>query len=548
MGRGLWCGECPKCVFVFTLLSAFLNKKELVDIFGKNLYEDKNLLPLFKDILGFGNVHPHTNLKNNSGIIMAKSEVALPVIDSNSKFTYKIGVGVKPFDCVGTFEEAQTALYLTNKNFKNDFIVKQFIKKVHYSENIFKTQLGTNISEQFKFLGMENAYILGYGREGKITRSYLRKKYPKLKIGIGDESLRKDYLERQYEYDIAIKTPGIKKELVTIPYATATNIFFSQISGKNMIIGVTGSKGKSTTASLIYEILKTSGKDVILLGNIGKPMLEALMHPIPKNRIFVLELSSYQLDDIRFSPDVAVVTNLFPEHMDYHGGLKNYYEAKHNIIRFQNENSYFVYDPNNKEMKKWLRDYKGRTVPFSKKVLQSNLLGTHNQKNIGAAISVAKILQIPDSVIKKAVRQFKGLSHRLELVGQFKGITFYDDAISTTPESTILAIEALKNIDTIFLGGEDRGYDFKKLEKVIKKYNIRNIVLFPESGKRILRYKKDLNVLDTSSMEKAVIFAYGNTGKGKICLLSCASPSYSLWKNFEEKGDQFKKFVIKLSR
>ena len=135
------------------------------------------------------------------------------------------------------------------------------------------------------------------------------------------------------------------------------------------------------------------------------------------------------------------------------------------------------------------------------------------------------------------------MPHRLEFVGEFKGIKFYDDAISTTPESTIAALETLKGVETIFLGGEDRGYDFSELEKKLRAIKIKNIVLFPESGRRILKSRKGFNVLETKSMKKAVEFAFRYTPKGKTCLLSTASPSYSIWKNFEEKGDLFQKFV-----
>ena len=138
---------------------------------------------------------------------------------------------------------------------------------------------------------------------------------------------------------------------------------------------------------------------------------------------------------------------------------------------------------------------------------------------------------------------FKPLPHRLEFVGEFKGISFYDDAISTTPESTIMAIKALKNIGTIFLGGEDRGYDFHELEKILKRYKIKNIAFFPESGGRILKSRKGFSVLETRSMEEAVRFAFKNTPKGQICLLSTASPSYSVWKNFEEKGNLFQRLI-----
>src|SRR3989344_2542977 len=519
-----WCGQCAKCIFAFTLLSAFLSKKELISIFGKNLYQQEDLLPLFKDVLGFGSV--------------------------------------KPFDCVGTFQESQTALFLAKKKFASDFIMsrlfnnrrsstksgRQIGEKARYHKEVFQTNKENSVPEKFKFLGMENAYILGYGKEGKVTKQYLRKNYPKLKIGVGDEALDKKYLEKQVNFDIAVKTPGIKKEMVTIPYTTATNIFFSMVSGKNLIIAVTGSKGKSTTASLIYHILKTAGKKVSLLGNIGKPMLESLLKPVGKDHIFVLELSSYQLDDVTFSPDIAIVTNLFPEHLDYHGGPTHYYEAKKNIINFQNKNNYFVYDRENKKMAAWLEGYKGKAIPFSEKTVKSGLIGKHNEKNIKAAVAVAKILEIPEEKIEEGIKSFKALAHRLEFVGKFKGILFYDDGSSTNPESAILAIRALKNVDTIFLGGQDRGFDFSLLEKTIKKYRIRNVVLFPDNGKKMLASKKGFNILYTKSMREAVQFAYAHTKPESICLLSGGSPSYSLWKNFSEKGDQFKKFVKMLGK
>jgi len=509
----LWCGECPKCAFVFLLLSPFLEKQELINIFGKNLFDDKNLLPLLKDILGFGKL--------------------------------------KPFDCVGAFEESRAALFLAKEKFKNTIVIKEFLAKVKNPEKlvekVFKTQESCS-PDYLKFLGIKNAAILGYGKEGEITERYLKKNFPELEVDILDKKFDKDYLKKQKNYDILVKTPGISKDKIKIPYTTATNIFFSEIKSKgNKIIGVTGSKGKSTTASLIYHILKESGKNVFLLGNIGIPMLSALLQEVKNTAIFVIELSSSQLDDIKFSPNIAVLTNLFEEHMDYHKTADNYYLAKKNIIKFQQNRDIFIYNHKNKKALGWLKGLKSKAVPFAKiiplKDSEIPLLGEHNKDNIRAAISVAKRLGVKDDVIKSAIKTFKSLPHRLEFIGEFNGIKFYDDAISTTPESTIMAIKALQNIDTIFLGGQDRGYDFSQLEKIVKKCKINNIALFPDSGKRIIKQTKGFNILKTRNMEEAVKFAFKYTKPGKICLLSCASPSYSLWKNFEEKGDQFQQAV-----
>jgi len=537
----LWCGRCPKCIFVFLILSPFLSKEELISIFGRNLFQDVGILATLCDILGFG-----------------KS---------------------KPFDCVGTYAEARAAFYLSREKFRDDLAGEIFLPKIDPDDNrylfdykkmpikiyfqgkkkprelieeVFKTK-PSSVPDYIKFLGADSAIILGYGKEGEVVKEYLRKNFPDLKIGIGDAKDDVNYLEKQKNYDIAVRSPGIAKENLKIPYTTATNIFFSyvrQIPGIK-IIGVTGTKGKSTTASLIYHILKKAGRKAELLGNIGTPMLSAVMGRTKKNTIFVLELSSYQLDDIKFSPDVAVVTSLFPEHMDYHFNIKNYYEAKKNIIKYQGPDDIFVFNPKDKKMKSWIKHGPGGTrakqTPFlSEKFLEGvnlPLLGEHNKENIRAAITAVKYFDIPDDIIKKAIESFKPLPHRLEFVAEFKGIKFYDDAISTTPESTITALKSLAKVGTIFLGGQDRGYKFSNLEKMIKKYGIKNIVLFPDSGKKIIKSRKGLNVLETKSMEEAVKFAYKYTPKGEICLLSCASPSYSVWKDFEEKGDQFKFWV-----
>jgi UDP-N-acetylmuramoylalanine--D-glutamate ligase len=492
----LWCGECPKCAFVFLVLSPFIPKKNLIKIFGKNLFADEKLLPLFNDLLGFGKM--------------------------------------KPFECVGTFEENKAALFLSAPMYPDDIIPKTLARLIKKGNDLvaemMKTYSATTLPTPFRLLGVESVGILGYGIDGKASEEFIRKKYPKVRISILDQALDAQYLKRQEDVDLIIKTPGIPKEKVTRPYVTAANLFFSHVKG--MTIGITGTKGKSTTSSLIYAILKTAKKKVNLIGNIGTPMLGVLLKNNDPRQIHVLELSSYMLDDIEYSPNIALLLNLFPEHMTYHGGVKQYYAAKQNIFAFQREGDVAI---------KWPFSIR---IPLQEKEIQ--VRGQHNMQNVQAAILVARELGISDTVIKQALRTFKPLSHRLEFVGTYKGIEFYDDAISTTPESTIAALQTITNVDTIFLGGEDRGYDFKNLEKVLRKSKIRNIVLFPDTGKRILSSTKGFNSIYTKSMKEAVEFAFTHTKPGKSCLLSTASPSYSVWKNFEEKGDIFKKLVKEL--
>lgn len=400
---------------------------------------------------------------------------------------------------------------------------------------------------------LENKKILvvGMGVEGAATVRFLRRYLPHAVIGTTDQKDGSDYLEKQSEYELVIKSPGIQKSLIRIPYTTATNIFFANTKGK--VIGVTGTKGKSTTASLIYEILKTAKKNVHLCGNIGKALLDELRVNQDVHDMYVVELSSYQLDDIRYSPHIAVFINIFPEHMNYHGSLENYVVAKKNIVKFSTAHDYLVYNNEYPQLEDLARQTKAKPVPFVKQLPFPSsdipLLGAHNRDNVRAAVTVGSMLGIPIATMRNAVKHFKSLPHRLQNIGTYKGITFYDDAISTTPESTIVAINSLTTIGTILLGGLDRGYDFKQLVDAVIQHDIKKVIYFPDTGVKIagLIKEKDpsVSLFSATNMDAAVKLCFQHTPKKTICLLSCASPSYSLWKNFEEKGDLFQKFVKK---
>lgn len=406
-----------------------------------------------------------------------------------------------------------------------------------------------------KFYELKNKkiLILGKGLEGQATYQVLKKFFPNQTIKIIDQKDDPHYLEKVSEFDVVIKSPGIPNHLLTTKYTTPTNLFFSNI--KNKIIGVTGSKGKSTTATLIFQILKCSGYQTELIGNIGKPAIEVFLNKIKPETIYVIELSSYQLSDIRFSPWISVITALFKEHLDYHLTLKNYYQSKKNILRFANSKNYFIYNPHYRLLKQWASEFAGKAIPSIKKIPfkinNPKIIGRHIYENIKLAYVVAKILKITDEKIKEAIERFIPLPHRLEYIGTFKNISFYDDAIATTPQATIAAIKALKNIGCLILGGLDRGYNFWPLIKLVNKKMIPVLIFFPESGKKMKEYLYQIKnknyspkILETKKMGDAVKFAYQYTPQNTICLLSTASPSYSLWRNFEEKGNLFKKFVL----
>lgn len=391
--------------------------------------------------------------------------------------------------------------------------------------------------------------LLGYAREGRATERFIKKYLPEAEVLIADQATDPNYLERQQEAELVIKTPAIPKQLVTRPYTTATNLFLANVH--RPVIGVTGSKGKSTTTALIAAILTAAGKNVRLVGNIGHAALEALCEDLPKDVVFVMELSSYQLDDSQYSPQVAVFVSFFPEHLDYHGSREAYFEAKSHITTRQGPEDYFIYHPGYPEIAELATRTRARAIPFRTHApfaLEGiPLEGEHNVQNILGAITACEVLGVSAEVMERVIHVFQPLPYRLTNIGTYRGVTFYNDALATAPEATIFAIEALKNVGTIFLGGTDRGYRFQELVRVILASSIQNIVLFPDTGAKIKELLEQGGYqgrcFETTSMEEAVRFAYEYTPTGSICLLSTASPSYRLWKNYEEKGDLFTRSV-----
>jgi UDP-N-acetylmuramoylalanine-D-glutamate ligase len=409
--------------------------------------------------------------------------------------------------------------------------------------------------------------ILGFGKEGMDNFRFLRKLFPKKVLGIADKDsklknqnsklkkvrwhLGENYLKSLKKYDVIIKSPGIPPKVIA-PFVTKrqkitsqTEIFFENCPGK--IIGITGTKGKSTTASLIYQILKRGRVKAHLVGNIGKPVLSSLLGAREKD-VFVYELSSHQLYNLKKSPQIAVFLNIYPEHLDYYKNFKEYVTAKANIARYQTKNDFLIFNSGDKIVSKVAKKSRAKKIPIK---------GKYHSLNRAAAKAVGKIFKISDKIISKAIKEFKPLPHRLELVGTFRGITFYNDALSTIPETAILAMETLgKRVQTIFLGGYDRKIDFKNLARsILKKRNIKNLILFPTTGEKIwkdiLKSARGRGVpkhFFADNMKEAVRLAYRYTEKGKICLLSTASTSFSIFKNYKEKGNLFKKYVKKYGK
>lgn len=417
--------------------------------------------------------------------------------------------------------------------------------------------------------------IVGFGREGQDSFLFLRKHFPEKSLGIADkkefEQLPKetqqllnkdrklvlyfgeDYLKQARTYDVVIKAPGIplrvlnsalkKKQILT----TQTNIFFANCPGT--IVGVTGTKGKSTTASLLYEILKAGGKKVHLVGNIEQPALQFLRHA-GKEDIFVYELSSAQLENARQSPHIAVFLNFYPEHLDYHGTLKAYREAKANITKFQTPEDIFIFNQEDEAIAKIAAATKAKAWGFKPKRQK----GASFIASVEPAFLVAKAFDIPKEIGEKAIKKFTPLPHRLQLVGTHKGIRFYNDSLATIPEAAIAALDRLSpDVRTLIAGGFDRGILMEKLARRIFESKIQTLVLFPTTGdslaKEIERIAKAENIQRTpqmffvNSMATAVQLAYDHTPKDSICLLSPAASSFNLFRDYKERGEEFTKFV-----
>ena len=434
------------------------------------------------------------------------------------------------------------------------------------------------MNEVLEKLNDRKILILGFGREGQSTLNFLRKYFPQKKIAIADQNKiqiddpnveifsGENYLSKIKNYQIIFKSPGIPNKIKEIKIAkregieitSQTKLFFDLCRGE--IIGITGTKGKSTTTSLIFHILQTAKIPSLILGNIGQPSLDYLGDDFGKGKAFVFEMSSHQLSDLTKSPHIAVFLNIFREHLDYYESFDDYFNAKANITKYQNENDFFIYNSSFLKIAKVAEETKAKKMPFNLEMNiidlpRTTLKGEHNVNNIYAATLVARAMGISDTIIKKAITTFQPLEHRLQKVGEFRGVSFYDDTLATIPEATIAAVKSFDNgkVGSLILGGSDRGQDFTELAKFILDVKIPCLILFPTTGERIW---KEITKLEKNNLPKhffidnmkdAVTKAYENTKRGKICLLSSASPSFSIFKNYEDKSKQFTSWVYNLS-
>lgn len=540
--QDIWCGHCAKCLFAYIILSPFIEPQKLDRVFGKCMLDDESLRLEFDQLTG-------------------RAET-------------------KPFECVGTISEVHSALALTIGRW---YAQQRPALLRDYEPGFAATPLHTlspehNVPAEMEALLLPALFahlrvlIAGYGREGKSTEAFLRAHLPvrQMDIAANDEEIFAA-LAQGPAYDVIFKSPGIptmklegRCHLGSI--SSQTDLFLQLFHRQT--IGITGTKGKSTTTKLIHHVLQQAlpHRRVILAGNIGIPLLD-IVDQIEADSLVVAELSCHQLENIQRAPHIAVMLNLYQEHLDHYHNYRDYQLAKAQIALKQLcEDDLCLWGMDSEDSKLLLLegvplqgkgnlDFVGYQYALDKGMdqLTTTLKGKHNLVNIYAAYRVAAQLGVSREQFAEALASFRGLPHRLELVGTYQGVTFYNDSISTIPEAAIAAMDSLPETDTLILGGFDRGIDYSPLGKYLAAHpdRARNIVFVGAAGRRM---QQEWNASDPQTLERRTVltednyaaivpWCYQHTQPGRICLLSPAAASYDAFKNFEHRGQTFKELV-----
>ncbi len=388
--------------------------------------------------------------------------------------------------------------------------------------------------------------IWGYGREGKSSEEFIKNhcKVSALEVYEGDIS----GIDVS-KWDVILKSPGIPMLERRPKFTSQTELFLNRYGDRT--IGVTGTKGKSTTSSLMYEALKACGKDAILLGNIGKPCFDYI-DEIREDTLVVFELSAHQLCHIDKAPFISVFLNLYPEHLDYYKTVENYFKAKANIVTHQKAGDTAFLGKNVPELETFSNKVIVDNVEKCNRDLTLKIPGEHNRLNAEFVRRIAvDLLGLDEEKVFKGMSEFCGLPHRLQYAGEFDGVRYYDDSISTIPEAAVNAVKSIPDVKTLLIGGMDRGIDYSLLETFIKERNDIDFILMYETGKRIAaELAKDggeslKNLILVKDLREAVVQAKKKTERGAAVVLSPAAASYGYFKNFEERGEVFKELISK---
>ncbi len=436
--------------------------------------------------------------------------------------------------------------------------------------------------------------IWGLGKEAKSVARYIHHQFPNQHLTAIDDNRPDDSVLKEFSrsgpityqfdrdlnkplssVDVVIKSPGISSyrpeiELAKskgIIFTTATNIWFAE-KAKSLTVVVTGSNGKSTTAALLASLLKNAGHSVGFGGNIGIPLLDLISPEQPHFDIWIVELSSYQICDLNFSPDVGVLLNLYPEHIQWHKTVEQYYADKLKLFRYPNctpilnfrdqvtqdlchelPSAVYFNSPSTFHVEgDRILDQSDPIIPLN----EIKLKGTHNLSNVCAALTVLRHLNVNCQDYMATLSRFEGLPYRLQTLGEKYTILFVNDSISTTPEAALAAIEAFPDRPlTILLGGQDRQQNYKRLAERLFNKPVVGIVTMHETGPRIAKQINGLKprsqilpiLKESGDIYDAMVVAKQITPKHGLILLSPAAPSYDAFKNYQERGDIFSRLA-----
>jgi UDP-N-acetylmuramoylalanine--D-glutamate ligase len=432
--------------------------------------------------------------------------------------------------------------------------------------------------------------ILGFSREGQSVLKFLRSskqyrgaeitvfdKNPEVKVPRGLKLVTgPDYLNHLHGFQIVFRSPGIpymRPEIQRaikhgIHVSSATKLFFEELrklKKRPTIVGVTGTKGKGTTATLIYECLKDAKIKTLLAGNMGKPMLDSFAIA-KKSKVVILELSSFQLQDLECSPDIAVVLHVTPDHLDAHASLVEYYTAKSQIAAHQGKDATLFYLPDNLPSSEIARQSLGKKTMvtpemftlFSQRDLR--VPGKHNFTNAVMATAVARTLGVKDEVIKKAVMRFKGLPYRLSVsrivdLGGGATIKFINDSVGTNPETAAAAVKSFTEPIVLLAGGKDKRLDYGALRNAIYRSPVFAVILFGENRDKMhaqlhgLTQRIELKTNFEAAIQAAATLAKQQakqTNGPTVVLFSPAAASFDMFKSMYDRGEQFDAVVKKL--
>ena len=570
-----WCGKCPKCLFTWIILSPFLSREKLVAIFGKDLMADESLRPILEELDGTAAVKPFECVGTVEEVRACMKDAGIST-GSMTAASAKVPEPVEGPTVEDILRRFNTHHFLP---LRFEQILKSALAKgidaLAFPSMSYRAQ-GVSVSMDGKTLhDMPSSFdlilnrlrgkrilILGFGREGKSMLRFLQKHLPEAVVAVADKNEMEavqyfgtGYLEAMYDYDIVIKTPGISlKDFDTkgVEVTSQTDLFLGQFH--NQTIGITGTKGKSTTTSLIYHMLKSSGRDAILTGNIGIPCFD-IMEDIKPESVVVYELSAHQLEYVHNTPRVGVLLNVFEEHLDHFGSMLRYKEAKLRIMRHMGgDDIAVVHEDLLDDARKLLVNH----IVFSPFDIDNlidkdrlPLKGEHNLLNVKAALLACHAYDgvDPEQLIPY-LYTFSPLEHRLEPVGTFGGVTFVNDSISTIPQAAIQACKALGRVDFLLLGGFDRGIDYQPLADFLQEHPVRHLLFTGKAGERMMDLIAKVPELVEgptlhyyANMEEAFVYLAALAKPGDVCLLSPAASSYDQYKNFEERGAKFKRLA-----